>query len=303
MEHLFQKGIRIFKFVDDDLGMKTKAQKDWINEFALELNRRHMAEKILWRISNRIDELGSECLRTLKEVGLTFLYIGIESGSNQGLKTCNKNYSMNDVYRALKLLEKVGINFDYGFMMLTPDSTLKSIEEDLHFLKNLTLNGQVIVHFTKMFPYIGTPIAERLRMSGRLEGTIDVPDYHFLDPRLDAMEIFLAKSFHNANFETNGVVNKLRMLIFDLEVLNRFFPGKYDTEQYEKSIKDLVKRYNHSTLETIELALRFLKKHDYEDILYHWDAFEFLMQQELKTQSQINSQVEMLIPEALAQAH
>lgn len=299
MEHLFRNGIRIFKFIDDDLGMKTKSQKDWISEFACELKRRHMAEEILWRISNRIDELDIDCLSMLKEVGLTFLYIGIESGNNQGLKTCNKNYSVDDIYRALGILEKVDMNFDYGFMMLTPDSTLKSIEEDLRFLRNLTLNGRVIVHFTKMFPYVGTPISERLKREGRLEGTIDFPNYRFIDPRLDIMEIFLAKSFHNAIFETNGVVNKLRMLIFDVEVLNRFFAEKYDTEKYEKSIRDLVIRYNESALETIELALRFMKKHDYGDILYYWDTFEFLVQQELEAQSQISASIEMLVPEEL----
>jgi radical SAM superfamily enzyme YgiQ (UPF0313 family) len=67
--------------------MKTKFQQDWISEFSKELKRRHLGEKILWRISNRIDEFDIDYLQMLKEVGLTFVYIGIESGSNQGLKT------------------------------------------------------------------------------------------------------------------------------------------------------------------------------------------------------------------------
>lgn len=296
MENLFRNGIRIFKFVDDDLGMKTKPQKNWISEFAHELKKRRMAEEILWRISNRIDELDIDILNMLKEVGLTFLYIGIESGNNQGLKTCNKHYSVDDIYRGLEILEKVDMNFDYGFMILTPDSTLNSIEEDLRFLRNLTSNGRAIVHFTKMLPYVGTPISDRLKREGRLEGTIDFPNYRFIDPKIDLMELFLSKSFHNAIFE-GGVVNKLRMLIFDLEVLNRFFAEKYDTETYEKSVKDLVIRYNESALETMELALRFMKKHDYKDILYYWTTFEFLVQQELEAQSKINASIDMLTTE------
>jgi len=70
-------------------------------------------------------------------------------------------------------------------------------------------------------------------------------------------------------------------------------------EKYEKLIRDLVMSYNESALETIELALRFMKKHDYEDILYYWDTFEFLVQQELEAQSRISASIEMLVPEEL----
>jgi len=299
IEQLFKNGIRIFKFVDDDLGMKTTSQHDWITEFAGELKRRHLAEEILWRISNRIDELDPDYLRMLEDVGLTFIYTGIESGSNQGLKTCNKNYSVDDVYRALKMLEEAGMHFDYGFMMLTPDSTLRSIEADLRFLRNLTRNGRAIVHFTKMFPYVGTPIAERLSREERLEGTIDFPSYRFIDPKLNLMEVFLVKSFHDAIFDTDGVVNRLRMLLFDVEVLRKFFPERYDIEEYEKSLRTLIISYNESALETIDIALRFMKKHDYRDILYYWDTFEFLSQQELDVQSRISASIDTLVPEEL----
>jgi len=243
--------------------------------------------------------LDPDYLRILEDVGLTFIYTGIESGTNQGLKTCNKNYSMGDVYRALQTLDDVGMHFDYGFMILTPDSTLRSIEADLRFLSNLTHNGRAIVHFTKMFPYVGTPIAERLRREGRLEGTIDFPSYRFIDPKLNLMEAFLVKSFHHAIFHPDGIVNRLRMLLFDVEVLRKFFAERYDIEEYEKSLRNLIIRYNESALETIDIALRFMKKHDYKDILYYWDTFEFLSQQELIVQSRINASIDTLIPEEL----
>ena len=294
MEILFKNGTQIFKFIDDDLGMKTQVHRDWINEFSYELKRRNMADNILWRISNRIDELDVECLRALKAVGLTFLYIGIESGNDQGLITCNKNYTVEDVNRGLRILEKEEMNFDFGFMLLTPDSTLESIEEDAVFLETLTVDGRGVVHFTKMFPYVGTPISERLKKEGRLEGTIDYPNYRFLDPKLDVMEVFLSKCFHDAIFDPKGVVNKLRILLFDVEVLNRFFIEKYDVKQYEESVRKLVMRYNESALETIRLAHDFLKKHDYEDVLRYWDAFELLAQQELNVHSEINRSMENL---------
>jgi radical SAM superfamily enzyme YgiQ (UPF0313 family) len=299
MKQLFKKGIRIFKFNDDHLGMKTKVQREWINEFVHELTRSGLAEQILWRISNRIDELDVDCLRAMKEVGLTFLYIGIESGNKEGLQTCNKNYTIDDVYKGIEILDKVDLHFDYGFMMLTPDSTLRTIEEDLQFLTKLTQNSRVIVHFTKMFPYVGTPIAERLKKEQRLEGTIDFPNYRFRDPKLNLLESFIIKSFHDAMFRTDGVVNKLRMRIFDVEVLHRFFFRRYDIEDYEDSLNNLITRYNKSALETIGLSLRFVKKYDYKDILTHWDAMEYLTQQELEVQSRISATIDTLAPQEL----
>jgi len=297
MEQLFRSGTRIFKFVDDDLGMKTKVQKEWITDFSRELKNRNISDKILWRTSNRVDELDADCLKTLKEVGLTFLYLGIESGSDEGLQTCNKHYSVNDVYDSLRVLEDVDVLFDYGFMMLTPDSTFDLIAKDVDFLRKLSTGGRVTVHFTKMMPYAGTAIAERLKKEGRLEGTADLPTYRFVDPRLNLMEAFLGRCFHNALFGNHGIVNKLQLLAFDVEVLNRFFSERYDVPAYEKAVKQLTNRFNESALETIEIALKFMREHDYDDIIYYRDSLEFLAQQEQDIHASIAEAARRIVPE------
>ncbi|MCW4044222.1 MAG: B12-binding domain-containing radical SAM protein [Candidatus Bathyarchaeota archaeon] len=296
MQQLFKKGMRIFKFVDDDLGMKTQVQKDWISNFASELRTRGIGDKILWRISNRVDELDLECLRMLEEVGLAFVYMGIESGSNQGLRICNKHYSVKDIYNALEILAEAAVRFDYGFMMLTPGTTFESIEEDLEFLKNLTANGRAIVHFTKMLPYAGTAIEQQLKDAGRLEGTLDYPTYRYLDPRLNLMEAFLVKTFHEAIFGESALVNQLRMLLFDIEVIKKFYPEKYRLSEYAEAVKNAVTRYNESAIETIEMALKFMRQHSYDDILYYWDALDFLTQQELAAQSKVDQLINTLTP-------
>jgi len=299
MQQLFGKNIRIFKFVDDDLGMKSNVQKDWISEFASELKKRGIGDKILWRISNRVDELDLECVKLLKEVGLAFVYMGIESGSNEGLKVCNKHYSVKDIYNALEILEKAEVKFDYGFMMLTPGTTFESIKEDLQFLKDLTASGRAVVHFTKMLPYAGTPIAQQLKEEGRLEGTIDHPTYRYSDPRLNLMEAFLVQTFHEAIFGKRALVNKLRMLIFDIEIIKKFYPEKYNLPEYAESIKEAITGYNESAIETIELALKFMQEHDYDDILYYWTTLNYLTQQELSAQSKIDKKISNLTPKTL----
>jgi anaerobic magnesium-protoporphyrin IX monomethyl ester cyclase len=299
MEKLYKKNVRIFKFVDDDLGMKTKAQKTWINEFASELKRRKIGNKILWRISNRLDELDLDCLKILKQVGLTFVYLGIESGNNPGLKTCNKHYMVKDVFNALDLLERADMKFDYGFMMFTPNTTFDSIEEDLKFLRKLTLNGRALVHFTKMFPYAGTSIEEQLKRDGRLEGTLDYPTYQFNDRRINLMEVFVTKTFHEAFFGSSAIVNKLRLLYLDVEIIRKFYPNRFNLDEYANSLRNTIIDYNESALETLEIALNFMRKHDYEDILYFWTTLEFLTRQEISSQSSIDKRITTLVPKIL----
>ena len=117
MKQLFARGARIFRFNDDDFGMKGPSQQRWIEAFANELERNGLAGRILWRISCRVDEVDATQLQRLKDVGLRFLYLGIESGCDEGLNTCNKHCDVTDVYRALNVLEDAGMKFEYGFML------------------------------------------------------------------------------------------------------------------------------------------------------------------------------------------
>lgn len=299
MASLFKRNVRIFKFVDDDFGMKSKQQNEWLNAFADELEDKGIANQILWRTSCRVDELELSNLNRMREVGMAYVYLGIESGCEQGLKTCNKRFSVKQVYGALDLIESAKLKFDYGFMLLDPDSTFDTIREDIIFLRELSREGRVSVHFTKMFPYVGTPIAYRLAKEGRLEGNLVFPNYKYLDPRLNVFEFFLSLTFHEAIFEGAGVVNKLQMFRFDSEVIDRFFPDRFDSKEYAESVRRLTQRYNESVLETLELTLNFMGERNYEEILSNWGMLQFLSQQELSVQSEIGKALDSLRPKAM----
>lgn len=244
MEYLFKtRGVRIFIFKDDDLCTKGHKQQKWIEDFAYELRRRKIADKILWRISCRVDEVDTELMEMLKEVGLTWLYLGIESGSNQGLKTFNKHYTVNDIFKALDTLQELKMHFDYGFMILDPDSTMDSITENIAFLRTMCKDGQAIVHFTKTFPYAGTPIAERMKEEGRLKRTMASPDYTSNDKRLELLQYFFSRTFHSRNFDRDGLVNQLQMIAFDTIICGRFFPDTYDCK-YAEEIRELTRQSN-----------------------------------------------------------
>ena len=116
-------GTRIFIFQDDDVSMRSTRHRAWIDEFLSELERASLAGRIVWRMSCRVDDLDLDVIRRMREHGLATIFIGIEGGSDSELKTINKGYKADSAYRAIDILHESGVLFDFGFMLLTPDSS------------------------------------------------------------------------------------------------------------------------------------------------------------------------------------
>ena len=293
LTQLFEKGVRIFNFRDDDFSLK---RGQWIEDFARELEKTGLSDQILWRVSCRVDEIDAEMVSMLKAVGLSFIYLGIESGCSQGLKTFNKHYKLNELYRTLEILEKTKMNFEYGFMLLDPDTNFNSVKDNILFLKELGKGGRVVVHFTKMLPYAGTPIALKLKEEGRLRGTIDSPDYSYVDPRVNLLEVFLSQSFNHMFFEPEGLVHRLQSAQFNSIVFDKFFYYQFDVGAYSESLKNLIKKCNDHTLDTISLAEKFMEENSYQDILNNRDVLKELTEKSLKTQSIMEAELDNLNP-------
>ncbi len=296
MEQLFrQRGMRLFIFEDDDLFMRGRVQRQWIDEFVRELKQRGIADEILWRVSCRVDDVDPELLGRMMEAGLMSVYIGIESGSEQGLTTFNKHYSVDDIYSALAELRSIGVPFEYGFMILHPDATFHTLREDIAFLKAISGDGEAIVQFTKMLPYAGTPINRRLQEQGRLAGTLDAPDYGYLDSRLNLFQLFLSQAFHTRNFDDKGLSERLRFAKLDVAVVRKFFSDQYSAEAYAASVRELIRRSNEEALEKMSMAVRFMAERTQSEIIDDWLALALLTQEEKAAEVQLSAVLERLM--------
>lgn len=298
MESLFRDfGVRIFIFQDDDMFMRGQRHRVWLENLLGELEARKLSEEILWRVSCRVDDVDAGLLRNMKAAGLASVYLGIESGSEQGLKTFSKRYHVGDIYRSLELLKEIDLPFEFGFMLLEPYSTIQSVRENIDFLKTIGNYGDSLVHFCKMSPYAGTPIAQRLAAEKRLEGTKSCPDYRFLDPRLDLLQTFYSNTFNFRNFDDSGLVERLRFAKFDACVVEKFFAHEYDAEAYRASVRELIRQSNESALETMSLAATFVEDHTVEEIIDHWQVLEELHLQSTAVEQQISAALDRLMIE------
>jgi radical SAM superfamily enzyme YgiQ (UPF0313 family) len=296
MESLFENhGVRIFIFQDDDIFMRGKKHRKWLHEFLDELETKNLHDKILWRISCRIDDVDKHLLNKMKSYGLISVYLGIESGSEDGLSTFNKRYKVSDIIRTLSLLKELELEFEFGFMLFEPYSTHKTIRENINFLKTIGDYGDSLVHFCKMSPYAGTAIAKKLIKENRMEGTVACPDYRFLDPRIDLLQTFFSQTFNFRNFDDRGLVERLRFAKFDACVVEKYFSEKYDVQSYRTSIRELIKMSNESALETMSLAANFTAAYSFEKIIDHWHVLEEIRQKELRFEQIISNTLDELM--------
>jgi len=296
MDNLFHEfGIRVFIFQDDDWFMKGQQHQKFIIDFLDELNIRGLDDQILWRISCRIDDLDASLLRRMQRAGLISVYLGIESGSDAGLKTFNKHYCVEDVYNAISMLEDIGMPYEYGFMILEPDSTMATVRENIEFLKWIAEEGASLANFCKMAPYAGTPIARRLHEESRIRGSAASPEYSFLDPRLNFLQFFISKTFNFRNFSNSGLVEQLRFAKFDCYLLQKFYANQFDIQLYEDTIKDLITRCNTTALETLSMATRFIEEHTEEEIISNWTMLEHLREKEQSAEVLIGQTLDQLL--------
>jgi hypothetical protein len=286
---------RIFVFQDDDVFTKGQHHRQWLEDFITEIKRSGLADKILWRISCRIDDLNRNLLLKMKAIGLVSVYLGIESGSEQGLETFKKHYHVQDIYRALNILKEIDMPFEYGFMLLEPGSTFESVRENIDFLKEIGRDGRSLVNFCKMAPYAGTSIARDLEAEGRIEGTLASPDYRFLDPRMDLFQLFVSRTFNFRNFSEHGLVERLRFIKFDCAVLEKFYPGQYDVSSYKSAVRDLIRQCNETALETLSMAARLMENVSENKVFDYWPILQQLELEEKSAELRIGATLDRLM--------
>jgi radical SAM superfamily enzyme YgiQ (UPF0313 family) len=186
MKHLYEKrNAKIFLFQDDDFPIVGQVWRRWTLDFVEELYRQDLVGKVIWKINCRADVVETELFEILRDAGLYLVYMGLESGSEEGLSVLNKGLTVEQNIKAVQTLKDIGLMFQYGFMLFDPSTTFNSVRENIEFLRRIAEDGSVAATFCRMLPYDGTAIKDELHRQGRLRGNVVNPDYDFLDPRLD----------------------------------------------------------------------------------------------------------------------
>jgi len=259
MCYLYEEhGATIFLFQDDDFPLFGPVWRRWAREFVDELHRSGLVGRMLWKISCRADAVDPELFAEMRAAGLYFVYMGLESGTEEGLKTLHKQITVEQNLRAVEILKKLDLAFQFGFMLFEPSSTFESIRGNLEFLRAIAGDGSVAVAFCRMIPYDGTPIKDELVRTGRLTGDICHPGYDFLDPRLDRFYYALTQVVDLRGW-VHGYASlspKINIAWSEIVVLERLFPALPDLMEYKHALRELTKASNDVLFQIVEDTAR-----------------------------------------------
>jgi radical SAM superfamily enzyme YgiQ (UPF0313 family) len=260
LEHLHrQRHVRVILWQDDDFLAGGRSAVRWAHDVAHESIRRGLHRGLRWKFSCRSDEVRRESLGPLLEAGLTHVYLGVESGDPDNLRNLNKLLKPEAHLRAGEILREFGLSFDFGFMILEPWSTLGTVRNNVHFLRDFAGDGAAAVGFCRMLPYVGTSAERRLREEGRLFTHNLNADYRFLDPRLDVLYNWLLDAFGERNFTASGSLSLLRSLLFEAHL---DLPDRPSDPVYREMVKCVASVSNQVALDTIEAALDRIESRD-----------------------------------------
>lgn len=151
-------GINCFYFVDELFIDKTNLQ--WIYEFCEEMKKQNV--KILFHAEARVDSINEPVIKALKEVGLDNLFIGFESANLATLKKYRKGHTPEQAEEALKILKKLDVTAEYGYIMIDPELTYEQLTENVEWILKI---GGYTKHnlYNKLNLYYGTDLYKAIK--------------------------------------------------------------------------------------------------------------------------------------------
>jgi anaerobic magnesium-protoporphyrin IX monomethyl ester cyclase len=245
---------RVILFQDDDFPLWGQVGQRWADELVERMYDAGLVDRMIWKISCRAEYVEYELFRKLRDAGLFLVYMGLESGTEQGLRVLNKQMSVEQNLAAVRTLKELELNVSYGFMLFDPSSTFESIRENLGFLRNATGDGLAAATFSRMLPYGGTPIRDALRLEGRLRGDVTRPDYNFLDLRLNEFYRLLTPTVRPW-IHHQGLTYQLDYAWDEFTTMTRLTRGLQGAEEYRQALVSLTKESNERLFQHVEECL------------------------------------------------
>ena len=180
-------GASHFEFQDDNFFVRSERALAIVETFA------RTGRDFSFAFLTRADQIvkGERYFAALRQAGLRYVSVGIESGSEASLERMVKQTSVDINRRALQILHDNDVAAQVEFIMFEPGSTLLDLQANLRFIEEQGLFGYFPpLIFSNLLLLTGTPIREQIEREQGLVGSIhETLPYHFEDQRV--AEVFM----------------------------------------------------------------------------------------------------------------
>jgi radical SAM superfamily enzyme YgiQ (UPF0313 family) len=256
-----ERGARMLVFHDDDFFTRNH-ERDLGRVTALRdaLGARGVDDVALV-LKARPDDLDEDVFAVLHEIGLLRVYIGIEAGSSQGLKTLGRGVDIEANQRALDFLRRRDIYACFNMLIFDPQTSIASLRQSLSFLR---ANADVPMNFCRTEIYPGTPLHTKLAREGRLIGDVFGWDYEIADPAAERAFRVFAKAFLDRNFRCDGLMNSNLSLGYYLHLLKQFYPRSMTSSLRRRAVAT-IERVNRDAVARMQDIVEFAASPRAED--------------------------------------
>lgn len=233
------------------------------NFLVKESHARELAERlsplgIRWWCEARVDALtrySDDTWRLLKQSGLTMMFCGAESGSDEVLKKMNKGTTTAEILEVAARAKTHGIIPEFSFVFGDPDEPEREIDNTIAFVRKLKAVNPAM----ELITYFYTPTPQRRGTYGNVDALAGTPDTleEWTEPE------WVAWMTHEDPL-VPWLPRRLKAKVDDFElVLKSRFPSvqDYKTASWGKSVGQLLARRRWSKGEFSDPAvLRFVRK-------------------------------------------
>ena len=161
MEICANQGVEHLYFLDDCFPSKGQI----LNSFCDSLTM--LKKKLSWSCRTTISGLNETSLRAMKNAGCIRIQLGVETGTDEGLKVLGKMATVDKIRNAFDITHKVGMETLAYFMIGLPnEKTAKDVERTIGFAKRLRPDFAM---FNVLTIYPGTPLFDQAVKKGIVE--------------------------------------------------------------------------------------------------------------------------------------
>ena len=169
MEYAREKfGYAGFAFMDDLAAFK----RDRIFEICNEMRERNL--DFAWGVTARVDNLDKQILTEMEDTNCRCIFLGVESGSQEILDRMKKGITLEQIRKAFKWINELGMDSIASVTLGFPGETRESVEQTTKFVIKLDPGVLVISAAT---PYPGTPYFQRAMEEGLLPKDLSKIDW------------------------------------------------------------------------------------------------------------------------------
>jgi radical SAM superfamily enzyme YgiQ (UPF0313 family) len=168
IEHCLAQGYREIKFLDDTLA----ADYDRAMQFAAEIKARKL--NFTWFVSACVNQVDKPLLKAFKDAGCWAILFGAESGVQKNLNAIRKGTTLEQIKKAVKEAQEVGLKVHTPFLFGIPGETYEEGLETIRFAVELDPDT---VSFHAITPFPGTELYDNLDKYGEISE--DLTDFTY----------------------------------------------------------------------------------------------------------------------------